>query len=318
MAYHYKVFNLEINSEVKLDALDNLSQPVSPFIVLKERPLQRPEENLPETIYSKHFIYNSQICFQDLETNGAYFIEKSKDRIEVTLDFRSTTNPNILLSYFYGTGLSSILHLIGKFAIHASGVLVDQKLNLFCGESGIGKSTLAVSLKAKGFPFFSDDKCVLFKNEESNIWEAFPSLKIIRLWDQTIEEVETNPFIKNPTPVLYKENKYQFQVKQKDFISTNQPVGRIYILSIDDSLEKPEIIELSGIEKMTHLQSQVFRRSLIKGFQKEKDLWEFTSKLSKEIPIFLIKRPKRFSIEETSNFIEKEISKPINNKVNFI
>jgi len=60
------------------------------------------------------------------------------------------------MAWFYGLVLSGILHLNDLFALHASGVLVQDQLHLFCGNSGMGKSTLAAQLKCKGYPLFTD------------------------------------------------------------------------------------------------------------------------------------------------------------------
>jgi len=308
MEFFYTVFGMQIRSEVKLDALMSSSKPETINVNIVKGQLSRPVDNLQDTFYNEHLILNPKFCFQDLETNGAFSIEKKEEIIEVRLDFRKTENPQTLLSFFYGTGLSSILQLYGRFAIHASGVVVNDRLNLFCGESGVGKSTLAASLKAKGYPFFTDDKCVLFKNRMNEKWMAHPSLRILRLWEESSKALNTDPFLENPKPVHLREKKYQYQVKKRDQIKTNVPLETLYILTVDESISKPEVHILSGVEKMKQLQRQIFRRYTIKWFKKDKALWDFVSELSKNTPVFLVKRPKNIQIDEMSVFMEKTIS----------
>ncbi len=67
-------------------------------------------------------------------------------------------------------GLSTLLHITlsmlveeeGGLILHASGVLCDERVWLFCGPSGSGKTTIATKLRRKGERFSTDRVVVKF------------------------------------------------------------------------------------------------------------------------------------------------------------
>lgn len=69
----------------------------------------------------------------------------------------------------------------GKLVFHASAVQIGGAAVAFMGASGKGKSTLAGSFAASGFPFLTDDG--LWVERASGHWLAMPSQPSIRLWD---------------------------------------------------------------------------------------------------------------------------------------
>jgi hypothetical protein len=52
--------------------------------------------------------------------------------------------------------LSAICASKGEILLHASGVIIDKKVWLFCGPSGTGKTTIAMDLNGHGEPFSID------------------------------------------------------------------------------------------------------------------------------------------------------------------
>lgn len=74
------------------------------------------------------------------------------------------------------------LALRGTWALHASAVMLDEKVFVFLGESGYGKSTLAASLAKLGRPgliLVADDILPATSDEEGLWgWPHFPQLKL--------------------------------------------------------------------------------------------------------------------------------------------
>ncbi len=62
---------------------------------------------------------------------------------------------------FYSTVAALVLALRGDVPFHASGIVVDGKAVLICGESGAGKSTLSAGLVQQGAGFMADDLCAV-------------------------------------------------------------------------------------------------------------------------------------------------------------
>jgi len=71
--------------------------------------------------------------------------------------------------------------------LHASAVVVDGGAVAFAGETGLGKSTLAASFAAGGFPALTDD-CLIVK-EGGEQFVAVPAYSSLRLWNDSADAV---------------------------------------------------------------------------------------------------------------------------------
>ncbi len=81
----------------------------------------------------------------------------------VTIETAPETSPDAaeVRLFFFGTVLAVLCLRRGLIPLHASAVAVDGRAVLLAGDSGLGKSTLAAALMARGYPLLSDDLCAL-------------------------------------------------------------------------------------------------------------------------------------------------------------
>ena len=99
-----------------------------------------------------------------------------------------------------GIAASTVAHLILDHAIprllsltpgfvvfHASAVQVGDRVIAVLGKSGQGKSTLAASLAAEGYPLLTDDCLVVHWDESEGQWLAQPSYQSVRLWPDSVD-----------------------------------------------------------------------------------------------------------------------------------
>jgi len=70
-------------------------------------------------------------------------------------------NPDLVHEVFRRAVLPAILQACGRQALHASAVILDGSLLVFCGRSGSGKSTLAYALGRQGLTQAADDVIVI-------------------------------------------------------------------------------------------------------------------------------------------------------------
>lgn len=82
------------------------------------------------------------------------------------------------------TVLAVLCYRRGFIPLHAAAVAVEGRALLLAGESGLGKSTLAATLAARGYPLLTDDLCALDCADPARpmIRPAYPRL---RLWQDT-------------------------------------------------------------------------------------------------------------------------------------
>ena len=136
------------------------------------------------------------------------------------------------------TAASSIQHLflnqvlplaqsrLGHLVFHASAVVIDSVCVAFMGESGRGKSTLAASFAAAGFPFLTDDS--LFVEQGAQACRVLPSHPSIRLWDDSQRELISNPTL---APALTFTNKARLLAGDElPFCDQSQVLRRCYVL----------------------------------------------------------------------------------------
>jgi len=98
-----------------------------------------------------------------------------------------------------GTPVDTLIHLLlnqvialiagasGRLVVHASAVRVGDGAIAFVGKSGQGKSTLAASFGASGFPLVTDDCLMLDLHDDRLI--ATPSYPGLRLWHDSAVHV---------------------------------------------------------------------------------------------------------------------------------
>ena len=123
---------------------------------------------------------------------------------------------------------------LGRFVLHASGVVVNQGVVAFTGVSGQGKSTISTSLCQKGYPLITDD-CLTIEQGE-NEFMVIPGYPGIRLWGN----MSRNLFAKENFKKLdeYKANqKYALNLGSKNLQYCENKVHLKWIFVLDSNKE---------------------------------------------------------------------------------
>ncbi len=90
--------------------------------------------------------------------------------------------------YLWGTVFGAVAWLNGFFPLHASAVEVGGHAVAFTADSGVGKSTLAAALAAKGFAHVCDDTLAIVLSQGPPL--AIPDRKPLKLWEDAFALVE--------------------------------------------------------------------------------------------------------------------------------
>jgi hypothetical protein len=85
-----------------------------------------------------------------------------------------------------GAGLATILQQRGHLVLHASAVVIGGKAVAFVGWKGQGKSTIAASLFARGYPLLTDDLLALSGKDGQPVL-AHPGFPQFKLWPDSAE-----------------------------------------------------------------------------------------------------------------------------------
>ncbi|MBA3735458.1 MAG: hypothetical protein H0W90_09740 [Actinobacteria bacterium] len=88
--------------------------------------------------------------------------ELSPDFADVHAYVSPSASQALVLDGYYGTALPLFTQAtLGYEVLHASAVLVNGGAVAFCGFTGVGKSTIASALSARGFELWADDAIAL-------------------------------------------------------------------------------------------------------------------------------------------------------------
>lgn len=122
--------------------------------------------------------------------DGTVFVVDANGR-EITLASRpSLYGVADLAAYALGPLLAFALHLQGHVLLHASAVVMRQRVVLFCGPSGSGKSTTAALLGQQGFTIAADDIASITPEPPHQL---LPSGGVLRLWSDSVEMLYGDP-----------------------------------------------------------------------------------------------------------------------------
>lgn len=109
--------------------------------------------------------------------------EISRDAHTVVCHPVAETEAQTIEHLYLNQVLPMVLGRQGTLTFHGSAVEVDAGAVAFMGQSGLGKSTLALSFATNGFRFLADDGLVIDDAGEQVI--ARPSHPSIRLWQDS-------------------------------------------------------------------------------------------------------------------------------------
>lgn len=169
---------------------------------------------------------------------------------------------------------STIAHLILDHAIprllslsqgfvvfHASAVQVGDRVLAVLGQSGRGKSTLAASFAAQGYPLLTDDCLVVRWDEGAGQWLAQPSYQSVRLWPDSVEALGI-PNTELREFAGYSTKKRTGREVDFRFASRGSPLAACFVLpqtTAPTHLGKPLLRPLTVNDAFVALAGAVFR-----------------------------------------------------------
>lgn len=223
---------------------------------------------------------------------------------EITIEKAADAEDDAVRLFLQGSAFGALLHQRGVLPLHASAIRVNGKAVLFCGISGVGKSTLAGAFFKRGYPVLADDICALSSTDEgiSMVLPGFPQLK---LWADATRKLEEN------TDCLRKVRreleKYGLPL-ENGFSSEPTPLDRVYILNTTNT-DSFDMRPVNGLRKFNALMNNTYRCSFIEGLGSKPEHFSQCTAAGRNARIRRVTRPTRgFRIDELADLIEKDFS----------
>jgi hypothetical protein len=217
----------------------------------------------------------------------------SEDGLSIQCHPAADATQDTINHYFWDQVLPRILSHQGHIMIHASVVSIDHQAVAFIGESGYGKSTLAVAFREQGAPMLADD-CIQLNLENQRV-TAIPFNTGTRLWPDSLASLFTNP----PTcsPVAHYSSKNRLTLDDSNSIGP-VAVRAVFILEDPDSCKHNSPIKISSVTKqnaLMHLIKQSFQLD-VTDRQKNNDLFNTLADMTQHLPTYSLRYPRNYSL----------------------
>lgn len=193
--------------------------------------------------------------------------------------------------FVMGTGFGILLHQRGLMVLHAASVVVGDKAVLFCGPSGAGKSTMVAALAQRGFPFVSDDVCIVdFEADGTPV--VRPDGRLIRLWGLAVERLSLGERrLDAVRPSIAK-----FYVAPE--ASARLPryeVAAVYRLRVACPTEHPRIARANVAEAAVSLRHSAYRPRYISAAGQYQRQFGQVTQMAARVGVFDLWRPVEFN-----------------------
>jgi hypothetical protein len=207
------------------------------------------------------------------------------------------TPPHTLHHLLLDQVLPLVLNYKGKEVLHGAAVVTPYGACAFVGPTGAGKSTLAASFLAAGYPVLTDD-CVVLESRGRDIM-AIPSYPGLRLWDDAITALFGSTGYYAPVAHYTPKQRFTAALSAIPFCSSGVPLAGIYVLGTSDAehaplASTPEMHPLSVREALMTLLSLAFKLDIQDHRMLTRE-FDFLHRLVTHIPVRRLIVPDSFA-----------------------
>ncbi len=191
--------------------------------------------------------------------------------------------------------LPLVLTLHGRQVFHATAAQTSHGVCVFLGPAGVGKSTLAASFLAAGYPVLSDDCLVI--EEAHGQWLALPAYLGLRLWEDSLAALGGDPLQSYPVADYTSKRRPVITGDRTVFPTAPQPVARFYTLVRPEGAVRlsPPIIEtLSHRDAFLELLAGAHRFDITDRTTLARQ-FDFLARFVSTVPVRRLQLPNSFS-----------------------
>lgn len=299
MINNYKVYGLNIRSEIEIDEFDKLDEILEKNIVniRYDKISTEIKDKISEGINIQ--LFQNKIWFH-IDNIATYCISNGND---IKVEVCENADMQLMKIYIMCSCLGFIMLQRNMVAIHGGVIEMNNKAVIFTGDRGAGKSTLTTALREKGYKFISDDVASTKIEKVPYVMPGFPYQK---LCESSMDNFEYDKE-KYTSFMSDKEVKYIIPAKD-EFIYEPKQLSAIVKLTVGD-VEEVTIEELRGSEKLNNIIENIYRGEYIKylGGMNPKYFKQCID-IAKNIRFFKITRPlEKFTVDDQIDLIEREV-----------
>lgn len=282
--FSYYAYGLTVNSEFPIPEFIETKTPAFDVAIQSGLPT-RMEVDFPRQ--NPYYYSQEGNTFLKISSIGLFAIRGGR---EIRVACEDGLDPRRLHLYLTGNIFAFLLLQRGFLVLHASAACVDGKAAAFLGMPGAGKSSLAASLHQIGHTILVDDvTAVDLSTVPVSVIPAFPQIKL------DMEVAKGMGIDPNTLTVLdEEEEKRGFRFPER-FLSSNQPLSKIYILTDQGDQIFQRISPQAAIVEL-------IRNSYPTRFAQAGGANHFLqcAQLAKQVPVFRLKKPS--SLKDLTEF----------------
>lgn len=274
----YIVFGLKVESEIELPELRETKFEKSDVQIQ----LGKVPRHL-NRVFDKGVLYESAPgdLIIKLAAIGAFRVQNG-NLITIKPSINAT-NDDIRL-FLLGSAFGALLHQRGVLPIHGSAVSIKFGALIISGNSAAGKSTLAESLRLRGFTIIADDISVVTKNTDG-CFVLQPGIPHLKLWRDVLDHFKSSTDLER-----VRSNIEKYRKKIENPASNSHLVNQLIFLQTHNK-EGFLFEKISGVEKINQLIRSTYRFQYVNGLGQIENHFKIISELASNTPITRIRRP---------------------------
>lgn len=283
VSHSYSIFGLVVSSAVALPAFgaaSDASAPVDVTISYGDTPsaLTTPQ------VRGIRFQAASGEFLLQVDRVARFYVQEG-NRITITPE--PGVHEEDILPFLMGSAFGALLQQRKTMVLHASAIEVNGAALVFCGPSGIGKSTLAAGLHQRGYRFLADDLCAIaLVNDQPAVIPGFPRLK---LWADSLQQLDTAT--DELQRVRWGADLQKFFLPVENRSAGALPVQRVFILESTNT-NRLELTPLPGTEKVDPLIANSYRMRFLQGLGGKKEHFKLCAAVAAKGEVYRVSRPK--------------------------
>ena len=221
-----------------------------------------------------------------------------RDRV-LTCHIRARTQISTVRHLLLDQVLPAIASGENASGFHASAVVVGGDAVAFAGKTGLGKSTLAASFAAAGFPALTDD-CLIVK-ESGEQFLAVPAYSSLRLWNDSANALGGNLGRRRRVAAYSQKIRVDESTSTIPFHGNPAPLRCVYLLETRAARREVLIEPLSKRHAFIALVRVAFRLDPYDRVHLANEM-DRLARLSRAISVRLLHVPRR--LENLSSVLE--------------
>ncbi len=205
--------------------------------------------------------------------------------------------------FVVGTVFGILLHQREHIVLHASTVRVNDRAVLFCGPSGMGKSTMAAALGERGFDLVTDDLCVI--TTTAGVPHVQPDGRLIRLWAETIDKLD----LAGRRRAAVRGEIEKYYVEPASSVLKPLPLGAVYLLREARPPHSAGIQRPNAVDAIMAIRRSAYRAPLVTRMGQRANYFHAATSIANRAGIFHLTRPLDFaSMPEVMDGLERHWS----------